>query len=72
MRITALLEGAPIPFTAGLARREVFETCLTEAGFSEITWVPTKVSPAGVAALGDAFWADYRANPAFEMLRCRA
>ncbi|GHG08992.1 class I SAM-dependent methyltransferase [Streptomyces zaomyceticus] len=72
VRITALLEGAPISFTAGLARREVFETCLAKAGFSEITWVPTEVSPAGIAAYGEDFWADYRANPAFEMLRCRA
>ncbi|MEU7037367.1 class I SAM-dependent methyltransferase [Streptomyces sp. NPDC046237] len=72
VKVTALLEGAPISFTAGLARREVFETCLAKAGFSEITWVPTEVSPAGIAAYGDAFWADYRANPAFEMLRCRA
>ncbi|MFD0142483.1 MULTISPECIES: class I SAM-dependent methyltransferase [unclassified Streptomyces] len=72
VRITALLEEAPITFTAGLARREVFETCLAKAGFGEIEWVPTEVSPAGVAAYGDAFWADYRANPTFEMLRCRA
>ncbi|MCT4357733.1 class I SAM-dependent methyltransferase [Streptomyces sp. Je 1-79] len=72
VRVTALLEGAPISFTSGLARREVFETSLAKAGFSEITWVPTEVSPAGVAAYGDAFWADYRTNPAFEMLRCRA
>ncbi|MET9728505.1 class I SAM-dependent methyltransferase [Streptomyces zaomyceticus] len=72
VRITALLEGAPISFTAGLARREVFETCLAKAGFSEITWVPTEVSPAGIAAYGEDFWADHRANPAFEMLRCRA
>ncbi|KOV67644.1 ToxA protein [Streptomyces sp. MMG1121] len=72
VKITALLEGAPISFTAGLARREVFETCLAKVGFSEITWVPTEVSPAGIAAYGDEFWADYRANPAFEMLHCRA
>ncbi|MFE7807277.1 class I SAM-dependent methyltransferase [Streptomyces sp. NPDC057430] len=72
VRVTALLEGAPITFTSGLARREVFEACLAKVGFSEIEWVPTEVSPAGVAAYGDAFWADYRANPAFEMLRCRA
>ncbi|MFE5804788.1 class I SAM-dependent methyltransferase [Streptomyces sp. NPDC056491] len=72
VRITALLEGAPISFTSGLARREVFETSLAKAGFSELTWVPTEVSPAGIAAHGDEFWADYRANPAFEMLRCRA
>ncbi|MGW2483576.1 class I SAM-dependent methyltransferase [Streptomyces sp. NPDC001571] len=72
VRTTALLEGVPISFTSGLARREVFETALTKAGFSELTWVPTTVSPTGIEAYGDAFWADYRANPAFEMLRCRA
>ncbi|MER7663708.1 class I SAM-dependent methyltransferase [Streptomyces sp. NPDC096193] len=72
VRTTALLEEAPITFTSGLAPREVFETCLAKVGFSEITWVPTTVSPAGIAAYGDAYWADYRANPAFEMLRCRA
>ncbi|WP_327295675.1 class I SAM-dependent methyltransferase [Streptomyces sp. NBC_01197] len=72
VRTTALLEGAPISFTSGLARREVFEESLAKAGFSEITWVPTEVSPAGITAYGDEFWADYRANPAFEMLRCRA
>ncbi|MFH9726142.1 class I SAM-dependent methyltransferase [Streptomyces sp. NPDC017254] len=72
VRVTALLEGSPISFTSGLASREVFETSLAKAGFSEITWVRTEVSPAGIEKYGDAFWADYRANPAFEMLRCRA
>ncbi|MFJ3695461.1 class I SAM-dependent methyltransferase [Streptomyces sp. NPDC090052] len=72
VKTTALLEGVPISFTSGLARREVFETCLAKAGFSEITWVPTEVSAAGIAAYGDEFWADYRTNPSFEMLRCRA
>ncbi|WP_042402339.1 class I SAM-dependent methyltransferase [Streptacidiphilus carbonis] len=72
VRVTALLEGAPITFTSGLARREVFETSLARAGFRGITWVPTEVSPAGTAAYGDGFWEDYRANPAFEMLRCHA
>ncbi|MEU6122781.1 class I SAM-dependent methyltransferase [Streptomyces sp. NPDC047123] len=72
VRTTALLGDAPISFVSGLARRDVFETCLARVGFSEITWVPTEVSAAGIAAYGEEFWADYRTNPAFEMLRCRA
>ncbi|AWZ09703.1 MULTISPECIES: class I SAM-dependent methyltransferase [unclassified Streptomyces] len=71
VRITALLE-PPVSFVANLPRREVYEKCLQAAGFSEVTWVPLTVSDAGVREFGAEFWVDFRANPALEMLRCRA
>ncbi|MFF7633066.1 class I SAM-dependent methyltransferase [Kitasatospora sp. NPDC008050] len=69
VRITALLD-PPIEFVSTCPRREVYESCLRAAGFSEVTWVPLEVSEAGGQALGADFWAD--ANPPLEMLRCRA
>ncbi|MER6198609.1 class I SAM-dependent methyltransferase [Streptomyces sp. NPDC001586] len=71
VRTTALLD-PPVSFVANLPRREVYEKCLHAAGFSELTWVPLEVSDAAVRAFGEDFWADFRANPPLEMLRCRA
>ncbi|MBY8884747.1 class I SAM-dependent methyltransferase [Streptomyces sp. PTM05] len=72
VRITALLAPRPIAFTATLPRREVYETCLRAAGFSDVTWVPIGISDAGTRAFGADFWADAHANPPLVMLRCRA
>lgn len=71
VRVTALLD-RPIEIVSTAPRREVYEHCLRAAGFSELTWVPLKVSDAGVSAFGADFWADFTANPPLEMLRCRA
>jgi SAM-dependent methyltransferase len=71
VRITALLD-PPVSFVANRPRREVYETCLRAAGFRDLTWVPLTVSEAGVREFGADFWADFRANPPLEMLRCRA
>ncbi|MGP3989160.1 class I SAM-dependent methyltransferase [Streptomyces sp. 3N207] len=68
---TALLD-PPVSFVANRPRREVYEKCLQAAGFGELTWVPLEVSDAGVRKFGADFWADFRANPPLEMLRCRA
>ncbi|MET9291009.1 class I SAM-dependent methyltransferase [Streptomyces sp. NPDC003077] len=70
-RTTALLD-PPVSFVANRARREIFENSLRKAGFSEVTWVPLTVSDAGVREFGADYWADLRANPPLEMLRCRA
>lgn len=74
VRTTALLDPpvGPISFVSTLPRREVYEGCLRAAGFGELTWVPLEVSEAGVREFGEDFWADVRANPPLEMLRCRA
>ncbi|MFF8606789.1 class I SAM-dependent methyltransferase [Streptomyces sp. NPDC015346] len=71
VRTTALLD-PPVSIVANRPRRDVYETCLRAAGFSELTWVPLKVSEAGVREFGADFWADFDANPPLEMLRCRA
>ncbi|MEU3878103.1 class I SAM-dependent methyltransferase [Streptomyces sp. NPDC029704] len=71
IRVTALLD-PPISFVSTCPRREVYEKCLRAAGFGEVTWVPLQVSEAGVRRFGAEFWADLRANPPLEMLRCRA
>ncbi|WP_128436233.1 class I SAM-dependent methyltransferase [Streptomyces cyaneus] len=70
-RVTALLD-PPISIVSTAVRREVYETCLRAAGFSELTWVPLEVSEAGVRKFGADFWADFRTNPPLEMLRCVA
>ncbi|GAA3114330.1 class I SAM-dependent methyltransferase [Streptomyces rectiviolaceus] len=72
VKITALLDPAPVSFVANLPRREVYEKCLQAAGFSDLTWVPLTVSEAGVREFGAGHWADFHANPPLEMLRCRA
>ncbi|WCD84217.1 N-demethylindolmycin N-methyltransferase [Streptomyces xanthophaeus] len=70
VRTTALLD-PPVSFVANRPRREVYEKSLLAAGFSELTWVPLTVSEAGIRAFGEDHWADFRANPPLEMLRCR-
>ncbi|MFI2410635.1 class I SAM-dependent methyltransferase [Streptomyces sp. NPDC018947] len=71
VRTTALLD-PPVSFLANLPRREVYEKCLTAAGFSDLTWVPLTVTEAGVRRFGADHWSDFHANPPLEMLRCRA
>ncbi|OKJ65746.1 class I SAM-dependent methyltransferase [Streptomyces sp. CB02261] len=71
VRITALLD-PPVSFVANRPRREVYETSLRAAGFTDLTWVPLTVSEAGLRAFGADFWADFHANPPLQMLRCRA
>ncbi|MFE7274273.1 class I SAM-dependent methyltransferase [Streptomyces sp. NPDC057623] len=70
-RVTALLD-PPISIVAAVPRREVYESCLRAAGFSDLTWVPLEVSAAGLHRFGADFWADFLAHPPLEMLRCRA
>lgn len=70
-RLTALLD-PPVSFVVAAPRREVYEASLKAAGFSNVTRVPLTVSEAGVREFGEEFWADFRANPPLEMLRCRA
>ncbi|WP_042381182.1 class I SAM-dependent methyltransferase [Streptacidiphilus melanogenes] len=69
-RITALLD-PPVSFVATPPSRAVYENSLRAAGFADLTWVPLEISAAGVHQYGEEFWADYLANPALVMLRCR-
>lgn len=71
IRLTALLE-PPISFTAHPPRRDVYETTLQAAGFTDLTWVPLEISPAGIKEYGEDFWQVFNDNPALTMLRCRA
>jgi SAM-dependent methyltransferase len=71
VRITAFLEPEPVSFTANLPRREVYAEALGRAGFAEVGWSPLRVSDEGRAAFPDGFWADYEANPPFELLTAR-
>ncbi|MFE0173160.1 class I SAM-dependent methyltransferase [Streptomyces sp. NPDC059002] len=71
VRVTALFD-PPVGFVTTRPRREVYESSLRAAGFSELTWLPVDVSDAGLREFGADYWADFRANPPMEMLRCRA
>ncbi|MFJ9608729.1 class I SAM-dependent methyltransferase [Kitasatospora sp. NPDC101176] len=72
VRVTALLEPQPISIVGTAPRREVFESSLRAAGFTELEWVPLQISEAGIREYGEDFWADLFAYPPLEMLRCRA
>ncbi|MFD5101954.1 class I SAM-dependent methyltransferase [Streptomyces albidochromogenes] len=72
VRVTALLDPEPISIVTTAPRREVYEECLRATGFTEVEWVPLRVSEAGVREFGEDFWADLLANPPLEMLRCRS
>ncbi|MFD0266244.1 class I SAM-dependent methyltransferase [Streptomyces sp. NPDC127106] len=72
VRVTALLDPQPISIVSSAPRREVYEDCLRATGFRAVEWVPLQVSEAGIREFGEDFWADLRANPPLEMLRCRA
>ncbi|MFJ9644023.1 class I SAM-dependent methyltransferase [Streptomyces sp. NPDC101206] len=72
VRVTALLEPEPISIVTTAPRREVYERCLRAAGFVAVEWVPLQVSDAGVREYGENFWAELRAHPPLELLRCRA
>lgn len=71
-RITALLPGQEVSFDATPPKRETYERCLTEAGFTDVTWISLPISPAGIEKFGSDFWQDFYANPPLTLLRCRA
>lgn len=71
-RVTAFLDPEPISIVTTAPRRDVVEKCLQAAGFSDLEWVPLRVSDAGIREFGEDFWADLLANPPLTMLRCRA
>ncbi|MFH0518445.1 class I SAM-dependent methyltransferase [Streptomyces sp. M41] len=72
VRVTALLDPQPISIVSSAPRREVYEQCLRATGFSEVEWVPLRVSEAGIREYGEDFWADVLKSPPLELLRCRA
>jgi SAM-dependent methyltransferase len=51
--------------------RETYERELGEAGFSEVTWHPLVLDPAGVEAQGAEYWQEYLSNPPVIGLECR-
>ncbi|MEU8760835.1 class I SAM-dependent methyltransferase [Streptomyces sp. NPDC048659] len=71
IKLTALLD-PPISFHAHPPRREVYENTLQSAGFTNLTWVPLEISPAGTEKYGKDFWTDFTNNPALTMLHCQA
>ncbi|MER8045256.1 class I SAM-dependent methyltransferase [Streptomyces sp. NPDC094032] len=71
IRLTALLD-PPISFTSHPPRRDVYETTLRSAGFTDLTWVPLEISEAGIEEYGEDYWTAFTENPALTMLRCRA
>ncbi|WP_415949433.1 class I SAM-dependent methyltransferase [Streptomyces sp. KLOTTS4A1] len=72
VRLTAHLPEHPVSFVTARPSREVYETSLAAAGFTDLEWVPLHVSDAGVEQYGEDFWADLFVNPPLELARCRA
>jgi SAM-dependent methyltransferase len=51
--------------------RETYEHALAQAGFADIAWQPLQLDPAGAAAFGAEYWAEYLGNPPVVGLTCR-
>ena len=60
-----------IRFNAYYYSRATYESALRAAGFSEISWRPLVLAPAGVTECGEAYWQEYLANPPVVGLECR-
>jgi SAM-dependent methyltransferase len=74
-------EGSPITYAMVSGRelfrfeayhyeRETYERALAAAGFTDIRWHALSLDPAGVAALGEAWFAEYLGNPPIVGLSC--
>ncbi len=75
-------EGSPITY-AMISGRELFrfevyhyeratyEESLAAAGLVDVRWHSLMLDPAGQAALGETYWAEYLANPPVVGLSCR-
>ncbi|MFJ3906321.1 class I SAM-dependent methyltransferase [Streptomyces sp. NPDC090025] len=72
VRVTALLDPEPISILGTVPSREVYEAALRSAGFTDLEWVPVRISEAGIEEYGEDFWADALNHPPLVMLRCRA
>jgi SAM-dependent methyltransferase len=58
-------------FEAYYFERATYEQALAAAGLVDVRWHPLVLDPAGEAALGAAYWAEYLANPPVVGLSCR-
>jgi SAM-dependent methyltransferase len=50
--------------------RETLAGCLDSVGFHDIAWCPPSVTPAGLDALGAAYWKCYLENPPVIRFTC--
>ncbi len=77
-----LFEGAPISFTIFLDEGPLeivnyqlsvatHEEALAAAGLGEVRWHGPRVSPAGVAAYGEGYWARFVEHPPITFLEAR-
>ena len=49
----------------------VYETALSEAGFTDIAWHPLQLAPAGIEECGAEYWQAYLNNPPVVLLEAR-
>lgn len=74
-------EGAPISYAMVSGRelirfeayhyeRATYERALHQAGFTQIEWQPLQLDPAGLAVMGESYWAEYLGNPPVIGLTC--
>jgi ubiquinone/menaquinone biosynthesis C-methylase UbiE len=59
-----------IRFDVHYYTRETYERVLQQAGFSNISWVPLQLDPAGAEKYGDSYWQEYLQNPPVTGLVC--
>lgn len=70
--IYAMVSGREIfRFEAYHFERETYERLLGAAGFTDLCWHPVQLDPAGIAMMGDDYWAEYLGNPPIIGLSCR-
>ena len=60
-----------IRFDAYYYSRATYERALHQAGFSEVSWCPLQLDPAGIRECGTEYWQEYLANPPVTGLVCR-
>ena len=62
--IYAMVSGRELfRFEAYHFERETYERLLGAAGFTDLCWHPVQLDPAGIAIMGDDYWAEYLGNP---------
>ncbi len=50
--------------------KEIYEKCLTKAGFKDIIWHPVVISEEGIKKFGKDFWQDFIKKPYIAGLTC--
>lgn len=71
LNITHSVSDRNVKFTNYYWDKETYECSLKKVGFSEVEWLPVKVSEEGYIKFGNEYWVNFLKAPFFVIIKCK-